>query len=132
MIGSIDSPVGKRLAIRTISSVEVVDLPDVVRIAPLESGFWRRLDGSIDFGFNFAQADSLTQLSLNATGVAPHADVPVKRHPELAGDHRLIRQPSETKLAQRLRRALSRPAVIRRTDCAAEPERAARPRRPED
>jgi hypothetical protein len=65
MIGSIDSPVAKRLAIRTITAVEVVDLTDVVRIAQLESRFWKQLDGSIDYGFNFAQADSLTQSSLN-------------------------------------------------------------------
>jgi hypothetical protein len=67
MIGSIDSPVARRLAIRTVTSVEVVDLADVVRMAQLESRFWKQLDGSIDFGFNFAQADSLTQLSLNTT-----------------------------------------------------------------
>ena len=66
MIGSIDSPVARRLAIRTITAVEVVDLPDVVRLAQLESRFWKQLDGSIDYGFNFAQADSLTQSSLNA------------------------------------------------------------------
>jgi len=67
MIGSIDSPVARRLAIRTITSVEVVDLADVVRMAQLESRFWKQLDGSIDYGFNFAQADNLTQSSLNAT-----------------------------------------------------------------
>ena len=67
MIGSLDSPADKRLAIRTVTAVEVVDLSDIVRIAQLETGFWKRLDGSIDFGFNFSQADSLTQWSLNAT-----------------------------------------------------------------
>jgi hypothetical protein len=67
MIGSIDSPVAGRLAIRTVTAVEVVDLADVVRMAQLESRFFKQLDGSIDYGFNFAQADSLTQSSLNAT-----------------------------------------------------------------
>jgi hypothetical protein len=63
--GSIDSPSDGRLTIHTIAGAEDVDVLDIVRLAPLDSGFWRSLDGSVDFGFNFEQADSLTQYSLN-------------------------------------------------------------------
>jgi hypothetical protein len=41
-------------------------LLDVVRISPLNGGFWSRLDGSIGLGFNFAQASEQTQWTLNA------------------------------------------------------------------
>jgi len=67
LVGSIESPSAARLSIRTATDAVLVDLLDVVRVAPLEPGFFKSLDGSIDFGFNFAQADSLTQYSLNLT-----------------------------------------------------------------
>lgn len=61
LVGSIEAPSAARLSIRSATDAVVVDLLDVVRVAPLEPGFFKSLDGSIDFGFNFAQADSLTQ-----------------------------------------------------------------------
>jgi len=65
LVGSIETATSGQLSIRTGAGVAFVDLLDVVRMAPLEQGFWKAFDGSIDFGFNFAQADSLTQYSLN-------------------------------------------------------------------
>lgn len=41
-------------------------LLDIVRISPLNGGFWSRLDGAINLGFNFAQASEQTQWTLNA------------------------------------------------------------------
>jgi len=66
IVGSLDSPSAGRLSVRTTSGIELADFLDVVRMAPLEAGFWKSLDGSLDFGFNFAQSDNLTQFSLNA------------------------------------------------------------------
>jgi hypothetical protein len=45
-----------------------IDLPleDVVRITPIEAGFWQRTDGHIDVGFNFNKASLETRWSLNA------------------------------------------------------------------
>ena len=40
-------------------------LREVVRIAPVGGTFWRRLDGTIDAGFSFAQANVQTDWSLN-------------------------------------------------------------------
>jgi len=67
LVGSFDSAAAARLSIRSVTGAEVVDLLDVVRLAPLEPGFFKSLDGSVDFGFSFAQTDSLTQYSLNLT-----------------------------------------------------------------
>ena len=40
---------------------------DVVRILPAEPGFWRRLEGAIDFGLSFTSGNDQYQTSLTAT-----------------------------------------------------------------
>lgn len=40
---------------------------DVIRIAPTERGFWKRLEGSIDFGFSFTSGNDQYQTQLAAT-----------------------------------------------------------------
>jgi hypothetical protein len=40
---------------------------DVVRITPADRGFWRRLEGSIDFGLSFTSGNDQYQTQLNAT-----------------------------------------------------------------
>ena len=43
-----------------------LDRGSVVRLTPIEAGFWKRLDGNLDLGFSFTEADDRTQLSLGA------------------------------------------------------------------
>lgn len=38
----------------------------MVRLTPLEAGFWKRVDGSLDLGFSFTEADDRTQFSFGA------------------------------------------------------------------
>jgi len=40
---------------------------DVIRILPVEPGFWKRLEGSIDFGLSFTSGNDQYQTSLTAT-----------------------------------------------------------------
>jgi hypothetical protein len=40
---------------------------DVIRIVPAEPGFWRRLEGSVDFGFSFTSGNDQYQTQLTAT-----------------------------------------------------------------
>ena len=40
-------------------------LADVVLIAPIEHSFWRRLNGSLDFGLSYTQANEAIQYNLN-------------------------------------------------------------------
>ena len=40
---------------------------DVIRIAPADRGFWKRLEGSIDFGFSFTSGNDQYQTQLAAT-----------------------------------------------------------------
>jgi hypothetical protein len=67
LLGALESPTDGRLTVHDAAGDDTVDLIDVVRLAPIEVGFWNRLDGSIDFGFSFAQANSLTQWTFNST-----------------------------------------------------------------
>ena len=48
------------------SAVRVHQL-DVIRIVPAEPGFWKRLEGSIDFGFSFTSGNDQYQTGLTAT-----------------------------------------------------------------
>jgi putative salt-induced outer membrane protein YdiY len=66
LVGPIDSPSNDQLRARTASGDVIVDLLSVVRLTPLEEGFWKRLDGSVNLGFSFTQADQLVQWSLSA------------------------------------------------------------------
>lgn len=67
LLGSLAAPTDGRLLVHMTTNDEAVELMDIVRLAPIEAGFWKRLDGSMDFGFSFAQADSLTQWTFNST-----------------------------------------------------------------
>jgi len=40
---------------------------DVIRIVPVDPGFWRRLEGSIDFGFSYTSGNEQYQTELIAT-----------------------------------------------------------------
>jgi len=40
---------------------------DVIRILPVDPGFWKRLEGSIDFGFSFTSGNDQYQTGLTAT-----------------------------------------------------------------
>ena len=42
-------------------------LADVIRLTPIGSTFWSRIDGSADAGFSFAQANTETHLTANAS-----------------------------------------------------------------
>jgi Protein of unknown function, DUF481 len=44
-----------------------VDRETVVYIAPIARGFWRRLDGSVDFGLSYTQSSGVAQLNLSAS-----------------------------------------------------------------
>ena len=45
----------------------VLAFADVIRLTPIGSTFWTRIDGSADAGFSFAQANTETHLTANAS-----------------------------------------------------------------
>ena len=48
-----------------LAGTRTVDLFLVVRIQRLETGFWKRLSGSVDAGFSYASSSRLAQLNLD-------------------------------------------------------------------
>jgi len=61
------APATERQRMQVIGEEETLTLEhaSVIRIAPLEETFWGRIDGSLDAGFSFTQANDETQLSLS-------------------------------------------------------------------
>jgi hypothetical protein len=56
-----------RLDIVDEEKTETVGFLDVVRLAPLYQTFWKRIDGSVDLGFNYTQASQFVQFTFNAS-----------------------------------------------------------------
>ena len=64
-------------ALRAIAAGQVVvtdggsevtlELADIIRLTPIGSTFWNRVDGAVDAGFSFAQANTETHLTTNAS-----------------------------------------------------------------
>jgi Protein of unknown function, DUF481 len=54
--------------VETVGDTETVELTleDIVGITRLDAGFWRRLEGSFDVGFTYTQADTTTQINVDA------------------------------------------------------------------
>ena len=80
-------------------------LADVIRLTPIGSTFWTRIDGSADAGFSFAQANTETHLTANASTnyrgprslfmwnyASQHHD-PRRRRPDVPEQPQLQRQP---------------------------------------
>jgi hypothetical protein len=53
--------------VMTAAGAQRLSLPDIVRISPIGGTFWGRLDGAVDAGFSFAQANVQTQWTLNSS-----------------------------------------------------------------
>lgn len=53
------------LRILDSSGVVELKLEDIFEIVPIEHGFWKRLDGSVNFGFSYTQSNSAVQYNLS-------------------------------------------------------------------
>ncbi len=64
--GALSSPAENKLVVSGAPPGVVFDMADVVRMTPLDQAFWRQLDGSVNLGFTFTQADQRLQWSFDA------------------------------------------------------------------
>jgi hypothetical protein len=60
-VGALARGDAKTVAVVTATGPERLPMASVIRISPLKGSFWHRLDGSIDAGFSFTQANVQTQ-----------------------------------------------------------------------
>jgi hypothetical protein len=61
------APAGQMILRRPGGGDTTLALSDVIRLAPIGAGIWRRVDGNVDAGFSFAQAELETHWTLNGT-----------------------------------------------------------------
>jgi hypothetical protein len=61
VFGSFARGAARTVDVVTASGLERLPLGDVVRISPIGDTFWGRLDGALDAGFSFTQANVQTQ-----------------------------------------------------------------------
>ena len=64
--GTLVSPASGKLQVSGAPAGTVFDMFDVVRLTPIDQNFWRQLDGSVDVGYTFTQADQRSQWTFNA------------------------------------------------------------------
>jgi len=64
--GSLASPAAGKLQVSGAPVGTIFDMAEVVRLTPIDQNFWRQLNGSIDVGYTFTQADQRSQWTVNA------------------------------------------------------------------
>jgi hypothetical protein len=64
--GSLESGDPRVLVIVESTGRVLLPMADVTLIAPIGSTFWRRLDGSLDFGFSYTHSSRIAQLNLSS------------------------------------------------------------------
>jgi hypothetical protein len=60
-------PTGQLVVAESVGSTVNLPMADVIRLAPLGASLWSRIDGSLDAGFSFAQANLETHYTLNGS-----------------------------------------------------------------
>lgn len=63
--GTLASPATGKLRVSGAPAGTDFDMIDVVRLTPIDQRFWQQLDGSVDVGFTFTQADQRSQWTFN-------------------------------------------------------------------
>jgi len=66
-IGSLASSDKKTISVAGTAGSQRLAMDTVIRISPLNGSFWHRLDGTIDTGFSFTQANVQTQWTFDTT-----------------------------------------------------------------
>jgi hypothetical protein len=65
-LGSLGPAPQRSLAIVGSDDTATLPMPDVTIIRPIGSSFWRKLDGSVDTGFNYTRSSGVAQLNFNS------------------------------------------------------------------
>jgi Protein of unknown function, DUF481 len=68
-LGSLGPAPSRSIAVVTPEGVVALQMVNVTLIRPIGGTFWRRLDGSVDAGFNYTRSSGVAQLNLNSDTV---------------------------------------------------------------
>lgn len=65
-LGSLGPSLPRSLTIVQTSGSATLAMDQVTWISPIGTGFWDKLDGSVDVGFNYTRSSGIAQLNLNS------------------------------------------------------------------
>ena len=65
--GTLSAPAAGKLRVSGAPAGTDFDMIDVVRLTPIDQKFWQQLDGSVDVGYTFTQAEQRSQWTFNGT-----------------------------------------------------------------
>ena len=65
-LGSLAKAPSRAISVATAAGQVALRMPEVTSIRPIGRSFWRKLDGSIDAGFNYTRSSGVGQMTLNA------------------------------------------------------------------
>ena len=65
-LGSLVQAPSRAISVATLAGGVKLRMAEVTSITPIGRSFWRKLDGSIDAGFNYTQSSGVGQLTLNS------------------------------------------------------------------
>ncbi len=65
-LGSLGPAPARTLSVIQTNGVGSLQMAEVTWISPIGSGFWNKLDGSVDVGFNYTRSSGIAQLNVNS------------------------------------------------------------------
>lgn len=68
-LGSLVQAPARAISVATLTGEVPLRMPEVTSITPIGRSFWRKLDGSVDAGFNYTQSSGIAQATLNSDTV---------------------------------------------------------------
>jgi len=68
-LGSLVRAPSRAISVSTLAGEVALQMPEVTAITPIGRSFWRKLDGSIDAGFNYTQSSGIGQMTLNSDSI---------------------------------------------------------------
>ena len=64
-LGTLGPAATRSITVVSPGGTAMLAMAEVARIYPIGTSFWRKVDGSIDVGFNYTQSSGVAQLNLN-------------------------------------------------------------------
>jgi hypothetical protein len=68
-LGSLVMGASRAVRVSTMAGHIALRMPEVTSITPIGRSFWRKVDGSVDAGFNYTQSSGIGQMTLNSDTV---------------------------------------------------------------
>jgi hypothetical protein len=65
-LGTLVQARSRAIAVAASAGAVAIDMTEVTSMTPIGRSFWRKLDGSIDAGFNYTQSSGVGQMALNS------------------------------------------------------------------